>query len=161
MDALGELLAGDVPKLKHVWCQTKGQDFYGFGDASGSSFGASFQIGDKIDKIDVEYGQWCTKITEVESSSWREANNLIEHLERIVKKHKLRGVEIFLFTDNMTAEAAFWKGHSKLRKLFEIVLRLKKLEMEYDILLHVINVSGKRMIHRAPMACCGRTGPHE
>jgi hypothetical protein len=73
---------------------------------------------------------------------------LVEHLERIVKGENLRGVEIFLFTDNTTAEAAYWKGHSKSRKLFEIVLRLKKLEMEYDLLLHVIHVSGKRMIHQ-------------
>jgi hypothetical protein len=65
-----------------------------------------------------------------------------------VKGKNLRGVEIFLFTDNTTAEAAYWKGHSKSRKLFEIVLRLKKLEMEYDLLLHVIHVSGKRMIHQ-------------
>jgi hypothetical protein len=27
-------------------------------------------------------------------------------------------------------------------------LRLKKLEMDYDLLLHVIHVSGKRMIHQ-------------
>jgi hypothetical protein len=73
---------------------------------------------------------------------------LVEHLERVVKKHRLRGVEIFLFTDNTTAEAAFWKGHSTSRKLFEIVLRLKKLEMDSDILLHVIHVSRKRMIHQ-------------
>jgi hypothetical protein len=145
MEALKELLAGDVPRLKRVRCRVKGQAFYGFGDASGSSFGASFQIGDEID---VEYGQWCTEVTEVESSNWREANNLVEHLERIVKKHNLRGVEIFLFKDNTTAEAAFWKGHLTSRKLFEIVLRLKKLEMDYDILLQVIYVSGKRMIHQ-------------
>jgi hypothetical protein len=67
MEALRELLAGDVPRLKRVRCRTKGQAFYGFGDASGSSFGASFQIGDEID---VEYGQWYTESTEVESSNW-------------------------------------------------------------------------------------------
>jgi hypothetical protein len=70
MEALRTLLDGDVPRLKRVRCRTKGQAFYGFGDALGSSFGASFQIGDKID---VEYGQWCTETKESESSNWKEA----------------------------------------------------------------------------------------
>jgi hypothetical protein len=142
---MGTLLAGDQPKLKRVRCRTKGQAYYGFGDASGAAFGASFQI---VDKIEFEYGQWCTEATEVESSNWREANNLAEHLERTVREKDLRGVEIFIFTDNTMAEAAFWKGHSKSRKLFEIVLRLKKLEMNHDLLLHVVHVSGRRMIHQ-------------
>eukprot|EP00978_Attheya_sp_CCMP212_P002155 scaffold4461_cov48-Attheya_sp.AAC.1 len=51
-----------------------------------------------------------------------------------------------MFTDNSTAEAAYWKGTSKSRKLFELVLMLKKLEVKYDIILHVIHVSGKRMM---------------
>jgi hypothetical protein len=86
MEALATLLAVDKPKLKRVHCRTKGQVYYGFSDASGAAFGASFQIGDKIE---IEYRQWCTEVTEVESSSWREANNLAEHLERIVKEKDL------------------------------------------------------------------------
>jgi hypothetical protein len=78
--------------------------------------------------------------------NWRELNNLVEALERIFKTHDLGGCEFFMFTDNSTAEAAYWKGTSKSRKLFELVLRLKKLEVKYDIILHVIHVSGKRMI---------------
>ena len=38
------------------------------------------------------------------------------------------------------------EGTSKSRKLFELVLRLKKLEVKYHIILHVMHVSGKRMI---------------
>ncbi len=51
-----------------------------------------------------------------------------------------------MFTNYSTTEAAYWKGTSKSRKLFDLVLRLKKLEVEHDIILHVIHVSGKRMI---------------
>jgi hypothetical protein len=51
-----------------------------------------------------------------------------------------------MFTDNQTAESAFWKGHSSSPKLFDLVLRLRKLEMTHGIILHVIHVSGKRMI---------------
>jgi hypothetical protein len=51
-----------------------------------------------------------------------------------------------MFTNNQTAESAFWKGNSSSSKLFDLVLRLRKLEMTHGIILHVIHVSGKRMI---------------
>jgi hypothetical protein len=56
------------------------------------------------------------------------------------------GSEFFIFTDNSTAEAAFWKGTSKSPLLFELVLRLKELEIKRDVQIHVVHVSGKRMI---------------
>ena len=58
----------------------------------------------------------------------------------------LTGHEIFMFTDNSTAEAAFWKGASASPKLFDLVLKLKQMELRHDIILHVIHISGKRMI---------------
>ena len=70
----------------------------------------------------------------------------MEALEGACRTHKLSGCEILCFTDNTTAEAAFWKGTSKSPKLFELVLRLRKLEMSHDLILHVIHVSGRRMI---------------
>jgi hypothetical protein len=70
----------------------------------------------------------------------------VETLERVVKLHQLSDSEIFIFTDNSTAEAAFWKGTSKSRLLFELVLRLKLLEMNFGLILHVVHVSGRRMI---------------
>jgi hypothetical protein len=48
----------------------------------------------------------------------------------------------FLFTDNMTVESAFWKGSSSSPLLFELVLRLRQLEMRHNITLHVVHVSG-------------------
>jgi hypothetical protein len=71
---------------------------------------------------------------------------LVEFTEGKVRDKDLEGCELFIFTDNTTAEAAFWKGTSKSRKLFELVLRLRKLEMENDMIIHVVHVSGKRMI---------------
>jgi hypothetical protein len=41
----------------------------------------------------------------------------------------LAGREIFLFTDNSTAERAYYKGTSSAEPLFELVLRLRKLEI--------------------------------
>jgi hypothetical protein len=58
----------------------------------------------------------------------------------------MRGCEIFIFTGNSTAEAAFWKGTSQSEAVFELVLRLKILELKHDITLHVMHISGKRII---------------
>jgi hypothetical protein len=70
----------------------------------------------------------------------------VETLDRVVKSHNLSGSEIFIFTDNSTAEAALWKGTSKSRLLFDLVLRLKVLELSHGLILHVVHVSGRRMI---------------
>jgi hypothetical protein len=84
-------------------------------------------------------------VTETKSSNWRELN-LVETLERVVKEYDLDGSKIFIFTDNTTAEAAFWKGTSCSKTLFELIICLKVLEMEHGLILHVVHVSGRCMI---------------
>ena len=143
--ALRRLMSSDRPILKRVRCSRTGRVMYGFGDASGAGFGATIQIGDEIQ---FEYGQWASQISEEESSNWRELSNLVSAMKRLARETKLNDCEIFIFTDNSTAEAAFWKGNSKSRKLFELVLELKELEFKNDFILHVIHVSGKRMIEQ-------------
>lgn len=73
-------------------------------------------------QIHYEYGQWCLEVTEEQSSNWRELDNLVEALERIVVEQELQGSKIFIFADNSTVEAIFWKGTSKSERLFELVL---------------------------------------
>jgi hypothetical protein len=141
--ALQRLMGCAKPPLKRVRCRRSAKCYYGFGDASGSGFGATIQIDGEIH---YEYGQWCLEVKEEKSSNWRELNNLVEALERIVVEQALSGSEIFIFTDNSTTEAAFWKGISSSPLLFELVLRLKELEFAFDLTLHVIHVSGRRMI---------------
>ena len=51
-----------------------------------------------------------------------------------------------MFTDNSTTESAFWKGTSHCKKLCALVVRLRKLEMNTGMILHVVHVSGRRMI---------------
>jgi hypothetical protein len=143
VEALKALSESDAPPLWRVRCQKKCTACYGFGDASGAGFGATLQIGDSIY---YEYGQWTSEVTELESSNWRELNNLVKALEGACQKHQLAGCQLMLFTDNSTAENAFWKGTSKSPKLFELVLRLRKLEMAHDLILHVVHVSRRRMI---------------
>ena len=55
-------------------------------------------------------------------------------------------IEIFIFTDNYVAERAFYRGNSRSPTLFELILRLNRLVMTGKIMLHVVWVSGKRMI---------------
>jgi hypothetical protein len=45
-------------------------------------------------------------------------------------------------TDDTTAEAACWKGKSKSEKLFDLVLRICLLEMNSDLIIHVIHLAG-------------------
>jgi hypothetical protein len=134
-------LAAEPPKLS-VRCQKLAAVYYGFGDASGKAFGSTFQFGDEIV---YRYGQWCSAIQE-ESSNYKELGNLVSALKQAVEDRALTDCEIFLFTDNTTAEGAYYKGNTPSRKLFELVLELKQLGMRAGLILHVVHVSGKRMI---------------
>ena len=60
----------------------------------------------------------------------------------------LRGVEVFLFMDNSTAEGAFFNELSMSRKLFELVLSLREMEIAQGAKIYFIHVSGKQMIEQ-------------
>ena len=96
--------------------------------------------------MEFQFGQWLVSAAEEESSNWREFTNVVEFLELKGREGKLTGCELFMFTDNSTTEGAFWKGTSPSRKLCSLVLRLRKLERETGMILHIIHVSGRRMI---------------
>ena len=53
---------------------------------------------------------------------------------------------VILATDNEVAERALYKGNSSDLKLFELVVRLRKLELKYRCYLLITHVSGNRMI---------------
>jgi hypothetical protein len=143
--ALAELMSAEEPLPRRVRVRRSMKAYYGFGDASGYGFGATIQIGEDLW---FEYGQWASEIAKEISSNWREFANLVNFIKRAVLAHDLDRTELFMFTDNQTAESAFWKGHSSSPKLFDLILRLRKLEMTHGIILHVIHVSGKRMINK-------------
>jgi hypothetical protein len=71
---------------------------------------------------------------------------LVLYLCNLAREEDLGGYKIFMLTDNSTTEAAFWKRKSVLPQLFELVLQLKQLELDHDIILHVIHISGRCMI---------------
>jgi hypothetical protein len=57
-------MIAEKPHLKQASCKRIAKAFYGFGDASRSTFGANIQIGKAIH---FEYGQWCHEVTEKNS----------------------------------------------------------------------------------------------
>jgi len=70
----------------------------------------------------------------------------VETLERMGTRGDLEGCEIFIFTDNMVSEAVAAKGSSKSKLLYELVVRVYKLEMRYECRIQFIHVAGSRMI---------------
>jgi hypothetical protein len=96
---------------------------YGFGDASGKGFGSTFSRGKDIS---YRIGAWGDDESD-ESSIWREFTNVVESLEEEAECGQLTNTVVFFFTDNSTAEASLYKGPSKRRKLFSLVIRVKFL----------------------------------
>ena len=80
------------------------------------------------------------------TSNFRELYNLVLALERASDDGLLKGCKVFMFTDNTVAERAFYKGSSKSRRLFDLVLSLRKLEMSCGGWFHIIHVAGTWMI---------------
>jgi hypothetical protein len=82
------------------------------------------------------------------SSNYREFRNLAEGVWEAAGKGKLRGAEVFIFTDNLVAEPVFYRGSSKEQTLYELVFDLKKLSLDKGFLLHIVHVAGTRMIQQ-------------
>jgi hypothetical protein len=92
-------------------------------------------------------GTWAWTIGPEKSSNWRELKNLVESIHDLAIQGRLCDKEVFLMTDNTVAERAFFKGTSKSRSLFELVLELCKLELVGRLFkLHVVHVAGTRLI---------------
>ena len=142
LGALGELTASLTPPLRLVRPRSVCSVRYGFGDASGSGFGSTFS---SPGVVLYRHGVWGDD-GNGKSSNWRELTNLVEALECEAREGRLQGCEVFVFTDNSTAEAAFFKGTSSSLLLFNLVVRLRKLEVDQRCMLHVIHVAGTRMI---------------
>ena len=59
---------------------------------------------------------------------------------------ELQDVELFVFTDNLLFKSIYYKGTSNIPLLLEIVLLLHKIYMKGDLILHVVHISGTRII---------------
>jgi hypothetical protein len=147
IEALMALTESKTPPKVGVRPKRSAAVWIGFGDASGKGFGVSLWV-TGTDGIDVCYGTWDQEVSE-RSSNYREFYNLVLRIEKFFKEGLIaKGTEIFIFTDNWVTEQCFFKGTSKSPLLFELVLRLRTLEMKGDLFIHLIWVAGTRMIEQ-------------
>jgi hypothetical protein len=141
--ALMFLTEGKVPPPVPVR-PTQTSAVFMVGDASGSGFG-TLMCDQEEEELIAQFGAWDVE-TSNESSNFREAYNLVLRVEQMVEGGELKpGAELFVFTDNFVSERAFYNGSSKSRKLHELVMRLRKLEMTGKVFVHVIWFAGTRM----------------
>lgn len=138
LKALRLLTAADTRSLRVVRSRKTITALYGFSDASSGGFGSSIQ---RWGGISARYGLW-GRDTENASSNYRELRNLVEAVEEEAKGGELEDTELWFFTDNSTAENCFARGSSKSKRLHQLVLRLRKLEMERGFTLYVVHVTG-------------------
>jgi len=142
LQALRSLLRAADPPLQFVRQNKVHTVIYGFVDASAGGFGSSFAT---PQGLRYSYGVWGRDHAGV-SSNYRELENLVTSIENLTADGTLVGAEVYVFTDNFTAESAFYKGNTSSKTLFDLVLRLRTIEMQGLVQLQVIHVAGTRMI---------------
>jgi hypothetical protein len=90
-----------------------------------------------------ELGEWCDKIQEASS-----IRNLANAMLQAAQEESLDGCEVLLYTDNQTAEGAYFRGTAKIEALFELIITLYKFQVQFDFILHVVWITGMRMIQQ-------------
>ena len=143
LTALKALFDHATPPRRLVRGKAIKQAQYGFGDASGKGFGASWEV--RNGELYYRLGTWGEDM-DGHSSNLRELKNLVETLEVMAKLGHLVGFEIFICTDNAVSEAAYFNGSSSSEELFNCIVRLRQLEMGHKCKIYIFHVSGKRMI---------------
>lgn len=143
LQSLAKLLAAPAPPVRYLRPHTTKVAIYGFVDASGAGFGSSFTS--KHKHLLFRHGIWGRDADNV-SSNYKELCNLLEAIEDGLLNHELQHTELFIFTDNSTAEGAYYKGNTNSKLLFDLVLRLRQIEMDGLMRLHIVHVAGTRMI---------------
>lgn len=160
LEALDRLFSSTTPPRRVVRSTGALVVLYGFADASGSGFGSSLL---SPNGLHFRYGLWGRDLSH-QSSNYRELRNLVDTVDyelldqfpvlsdvvdaigEAVVGHAQPGLELFLFTDNSVAEGAFFRGTSSNPKLFDLILRLKQLELQYSLHIHIIHIAGRRML---------------
>jgi len=116
-----------------------------FGDASGAGFGVTLWT-EASTTIEVDHGVWEKEVSD-SSLNVRELLNLVIKIEEVAERGELHeGSELFVFTDNFVGGRAFQNGSSKCKKLHALVQRVRKLEMNHSLCVHLMWVAGTRMI---------------
>ncbi len=114
------MFSPENPPIRYVRSNQICIALYGFGGMSGSGFGPT--LGSK-EGIKYRVGIWGSDDDD-SSSKYRELCNLVTSLEESSMEGDLDNAEVFIFTDNFTAESVFFKGNSTSKRLLELMLRL-------------------------------------
>ena len=149
VEALLELCKDAHPPKRRVRVTEVDAVFYVGGDASKVGYGSAAQRKTRRGKPLVTHnrvGFWVESIRDGKRSNWKELRNCVGAIEEGVLGGTMGGCEVFMFTDNSVAERAYYKGTSSDKHLFELVLRLRKIAMKGDLILHVVHIAGTRMI---------------
>jgi hypothetical protein len=142
--ALNEFYASEDPPIINDRNQFVNVVSYGFGDASGTGFGSLIQT---ASGISYRIGVWGSD-DDCESSNFKEFENVVMAIEEEINAGRLSEGVLLFFTDNSTVEAALYKGNSKSRKLFKLIVKLRKLQLSSGVCIIASHVSGKRMIEQ-------------
>jgi len=145
LHCLAQLFSPPTPPTRMIRCASRLVAIYGFVDASSAGFGSSFELPQGM--LFFRHGLW-GRDADSASSNFRELCNLVDSIDEGVQNGELSNSELFIFTDNTTAEGCYYKGNADNRRLFAQVLRLRKIEMHASLRLHVVHVAGTRMIHQ-------------
>ncbi len=85
----------------------------------------------------------------------------MEAVEIEAKEGFLKGGELWMFTNNMTAESCFFMSGSSLKLLHELVLHLRKTKIEFSFVLHVVHVVVTHMIAQGIDGLSRKTFPKD
>jgi hypothetical protein len=97
----------------------------------------------------VDYGLWKEDFSTKTSSNQREFLNIVRKIEELDDDGAIEeGTEFWIFTDNYFSESCFYKGGGgiKSQEIIDIVLSLHSIQTKGKAFIHVVWVSGKRMI---------------
>ncbi|KAL7558184.1 hypothetical protein ACA910_016237 [Epithemia clementina (nom. ined.)] len=121
VNALAMLTKSQTPPQILVRPNSTGQAAILFGNASGTRIGSSLWL-QGTREIKAEHGIW-TRAYGEQSFNFCELFNLVEHVSMLVKDNTItRAVKLSVFTDNSTVESAFYRGTSKSKLLYNLVL---------------------------------------
>jgi hypothetical protein len=104
VQCLMTLFAADTAPTRPARRTSTQVSVYGFVDASSAGHGSSFALPDGA--LLFRYGLW-GRDTDSLSSNFRELCNLVESVEEAVQLGELPGSELFIVTDNTTAEGGY------------------------------------------------------
>jgi hypothetical protein len=114
------------------------------GDGSGTGTGGTIQYPDEPMKMWM--GAWSPRVWHF-SSNWKELRTLLATLQHAEQDHRpILGSMFFFFTDNLVTYYIVSSGCSRSPELHRLIVEIKKLEQQLDIVLEVVHVPGTSLI---------------